>query len=303
MHILVTGGAGFIGSNSVDLLLRQGHRVRVVDNLYSGKRENLLPHAMLEFVAADIRDEAAIGQAMHGITHVLHLAAQVFVPTSIEQPAFSSSVNVAGFVTVLDAARRAKVQRFVYASSAAVYGAPSELPLTETSTPTALSPYALEKLIDDQYAQLFSELYGMSCCGLRYFNVYGPRQDPRSPYSGVISKFCERVSAGGGLTVFGDGLQTRDFISVIDVARANAAALSGAATGVVNVATGHSVTLLELIEALGRAVGRPLEVIHAPPRDGEVRLSSVNPQRLREDLGVQGYVPLEAGLRQLLQSL
>lgn len=303
MYILVSGGAGFIGSNSVDLLLRQGHRVRVIDNLYSGKRDNLAPHPMLEFIPADIRDEAAVAQAMDGISHVLHLAAQVFVPTSIEQPAFSSSVNVAGFLTVLDAARRANVQRFVYASSAAVYGAPGELPLTEASQPAALSPYALEKLINDQYARLFSELYGMSCCGLRYFNVYGPRQDPRSPYSGVISKFCERVGAGAGLTVFGDGLQTRDFISVHDVARANAAALSGTATGVVNVATGHSVTLLGLIEALGGAVGRPLEVTHAPPRDGEVRLSSVNPKRLREELGVEGHVPLQDGLRQLLESL
>ena len=303
MHVLVTGGAGFIGSNTVDALLEQGHRVRVVDNLCSGKRANLRQHEALEFIEADIRDAAAVEAAVGGITHVLHLAAQVFVPTSIEQPAFSSSVNVAGFLTVLDAARRAKVQRFVYASSAAVYGTPTELPLTEASNAVALSPYALDKLVDDQYAALFSHLYGVSCCGLRYFNVYGARQDPRSAYSGVISQFCERAKVGAPLTVFGNGMQTRDFVSVVDVARANVAALLGAATGVVNVATGQSVTLLQLIEALGRAVGRPLQVLHADSRAGEVRLSSVDPVRLRRDLGVQGHVDLEDGLRQLLQSL
>jgi len=303
MHMLVTGGAGFIGSNSVDLLLSQGHRVRVLDNLYSGSRNNLPQHKDLEFIEADIRDGAAVEHALRGVTHVLHLAAQVFVPTSIEAPTFSASVNVAGFLTVLEAARQANVQRFVYASSAAVYGAPTELPLTETSAPAALSPYALEKLINDQYASLFQQMYGMSCCGLRYFNVYGPRQDPRSPYSGVISKFCDRIRAGAPLTIFGDGLQTRDFVSVADVAIANMAALLGDATGVVNVASGHSVTLLQLVQALGTAVGRRIEVTHEAARDGEVRLSSVNPVRLQQELGLHRPVALEHGLRQLLHSL
>ena len=303
MHVLVTGGAGFIGSNTVDLLLQRGHRVRVLDNFYSGKRENLQAHAALEIVHGDIRDAATVTQALVDVTHVLHLAAQVFVPTSIEQPVLSGSVNIAGFVNVLDAARRAGNKRVVYASSAAVYGLATDLPLTENSPPMALSPYALEKLVDDQYASLFVQLYGMSACGLRYFNVYGPRQDPRSPYSGVISKFCSVIAAGGPLTVFGDGLQTRDFVAVSDVARANLAALESDVTGIVNVASGHSVTLLELIRVLGNVVGRELTVLHAPPRTGEVRLSEVTPRRLQQELHVAEPLPLHNGLAALLRSL
>ncbi len=303
MRVLVTGGAGFIGSHSVDLLLAQGHEVRVLDNLASGKRENLAPHARLDLRVGDIRDAETVAAAVLGVDAVLHLAAQVFVPTSIEQPVFSGSVNVAGFVNVLDAARRAGVRRFAYASSAAVYGVPDALPVSEATPPSALSPYALEKLINDQYARLFHELYGMSTCGLRYFNVYGPRQDPRSAYSGVISKFCERIAAEAPLTVFGDGLQTRDFIAVSDVARANAAALTATTTGVVNVATGTSVTLLQLIDTLSDLVGRTLQVEHAPGRAGEVRASSVTPERLARDLAVPAVSTLADGLRSLLLSL
>ncbi len=303
MHVLVTGGAGFIGSNTVDLLLAEGHRVRVLDNFYSGKRENLQPHAQLEIVEGDIRDVPTVARALAGITHVLHLAAQVFVPTSIEEPVMSGSVNIAGFLNVLDGARRAGKLRVVYASSAAVYGLTTALPLTEQTPPMALSPYALEKLVDDQYAALFTQLYGISACGLRYFNVYGPRQDPRSPYSGVISKFCQGVAADQPLTVFGDGMQTRDFVSVRDVARANLAALQSDVSGVVNVATGQSVTLLALIAALGAVVGRTLTVQHAAPRLGEVLRSEVTPTRLRDELHVRDPLPLQDGLRALLRSL
>lgn len=302
-HILITGGAGFIGSNTVDLALERGHKVRVLENFYSGKPENLHAHPHLEILEGDIRDAQAVAQAVHGVTHVLHLAAQVFVPTSIEQPGFSASVNVTGFLNVLDAVRQQGIQRLVYASSAAVYGVPAQLPVTEATPPMALSPYALEKLINDQYADLFGQLYNTSACGLRYFNVYGPRQDPRSPYSGVISKFCERIAADQPLAVFGDGLQTRDFVSVADVARANLAALESRATGVVNVATGRSVTLLDLIGDLGTLVGRPLSVTHLPARSGEVRLSAVTPTRLQTELHVADCVPLSTGLRALLHSL
>ncbi len=303
MYVLVTGGAGFIGSNTVDLLLERGHQVRVLDNFYSGKRENLQAHPRLEVCEGDIRDVATVERALEGPTHVLHLAAQVFVPTSIEQPAFSGSVNIGGFVTVLDAARRLGKARVVYASSAAVYGLTTQLPLTEATPPMALSPYALEKLVNDQYAALFAQLYGTSTCGMRYFNVYGPRQDPRSPYSGVISKFCSVVAAREPLTVFGDGLQTRDFVSVRDVARANLAALERDITGVVNVATGRSVTLLDLIGTLGTVVGRELHVNHAPSRLGEVLKSEVTPNRLREELHLADPLPLADGLTALLRSL
>jgi UDP-glucose 4-epimerase len=303
MHVLVTGGAGFIGSNSVDLLLERGHYVRVFDNFYSGHRHNLRAHERLTIVEGDIRDFRALAAATAGVSHVLHLAAQVFVPTSIDDPAFSGAVNIAGFVNVLEAARAAGVERVVYASSAAVYGTPEALPVTEATPPSALSPYALEKLVNDQYAALYIQLYGLSCCGLRYFNVYGPRQDPRSTYSGVVSRFCDRLGRGEGVTVFGDGRQTRDFIAVADVARANLAALERRVEGVVNVATGTSVNLLELIETLSGLVGRPVEITHAPARAGEVRDSIVAPRRLRDALGLEQTDSLETGLRALLDSL
>lgn len=302
-HILVTGGAGFIGSHCVERLLAAGHQVRVLDDLSSGHRHNLPDHPALTFVHGDVRDEATVRAAMQGIERVLHLAAQVFVPTSIEQPVYSASVNLLGFVQVLDAARRAGVARVVYASSAAVYGDPAHLPLDEQAPTHALSPYGLDKLVNDQYAQLFGQLYGLSSVGLRFFNVYGPRQDPRSPYSGVISVFATRARAGQPLTVFGDGLQTRDFVAVRDVARACEAALFSDATGVINVATGHSVTLLELIAALQDVVGQPIAVRHAEPRDGEVRHSAARPERLQRELGIADPLDLRAGLRLLLASL
>ena len=290
MRLLVTGGAGFIGSHSVDLLLARGHQVRVLDDLSSGKRDNLQAHPALELVIGDIRDRDTVQAVMAGIDGVLHLAAQVFVSVSIDQPVFSASVNVLGTVQVLDAARLAGVRRVVYASSAAIYGTPEALPVAEDTPSRPLSPYGLEKLIDEQYAALFQGLYGLSCCGMRYFNVYGPRQDPRSTYSGVISRFQDAIAAGRPLTVFGDGLQTRDFVSVFDVARATCAALTEhtSVEGVVNVATGTSITLLDLIAALGRAAGRALEVQHLPGRAGEGRDSRVVPTRMWQELGVRG---------------
>jgi UDP-glucose 4-epimerase len=298
--VLVTGGAGFIGSHSVDRLLALGHQVRVIDDFSSGHAENLQAHPMLEVQRGDIRDPEAVATAMDGCSRVLHLAAQVFVPESIARPLHSASINVSGFLNVIDCARRLGAEKLVYASSAAVYGSSQDLPLRESSQTGPESPYGLEKLIDDQYAGLFAQLYGQSLCGMRYFNVYGPRQDPRSPYSGVISKFLERAAAGQPLTVFGDGLQTRDFVSVFDVARANAAALFSPVCGIVNVATGHSVSLLELIDALSQALGRPLQVAMADPRAGEVRHSAVDPRRMRGELNLDNLLPLADGLRRLL---
>jgi len=300
MQVLVTGGAGFIGSHTVDALIVAGHRVRVLDDFSSGKRANLPDHPALETVHADIRDVPAVERAMDGITHVMHLAAQVFVPTSVEQPVLSSSINITGFLNVLDAARRGGVKRFVYASSAAVYGVPEALPLDESSRVDPLSPYGLEKLVNDGYGALYRSLYGVSTLGLRYFNVYGPRQDPRSAYSGVISKFAERAAAGAPVTIFGDGLQTRDFIYVGDVARANVAALQGDAGGVINIATGASVTLLDLADAFDRTLPRPLGRTFAEARAGEVRYSSVTPARAQAELGLVRCLGLADGIGRLL---
>ena len=302
MRILVTGGGGFIGSHTVERLLRDQFAVRVMDNFSSGRPENLPRHAALEVQIGDIRCIEDVERAMRGVTHVIHLAAQVSVQESIDRPVNSCSHNVRGFVNVIEAARRAGVQRMVYASSAAVYGDPQELPLRETSPAKPLSPYGLEKMINDQYAGMYRDLYGLSCLGLRYFNVYGARQDPSSPYAGVISKFIESIQAGKALTVFGDGRQTRDFVYVGDIAEANHRALLGsAAQGVVNVATGSSVTLLDVIDALSQCVARTLEVRHMPPRTGDIVRSATHIDRLREMLAYNPATTLREGLRSLLE--
>lgn len=300
MHVLVTGGAGFIGSHTVEALLADGARVTVLDNFSSGKRENLPRHAALNVVDADIRNAEAVAVAIDGVSHVLHLAAQVSVRASVAEPADSASHNVTGFLNVADRARRVQGLRFVYASSAAVYGAPCALPLDESSACEPTSPYGLEKLVDDQYATLFRVLYGLSALGLRYFNVYGPRQDPASPYAGVISRFAAQITAGQPLTVFGDGQQTRDFVFVKDVAAANVAALKSTHVGVLNIGTGISVSLLELIDALGRCARRTPEVMFGPQAPGDIRHSAMRPDRLRNSLGFVPATDLVTGLRSLV---
>lgn len=302
MQVLVTGGAGFIGSHSVEALLAHGAQVTVFDSFITGKRSNLPQHASLKVSEGDIRDQAAVDRALQGITHVLHLAAQVSVPASVADPLGSSQNNIEGFLKVFDGARRAGVKRFVYASSAAVYGAPEHLPLDESAPVAPLSPYGLEKSINDQYAAMYRALYKLSSLGMRYFNVYGPRQDPKSPYAGVISRFAAAIEKGDTLRVFGDGGQTRDFIFVKDVAQLNLRALLSDAEGVCNIATGHSVTLLELIDTLAACAGRQAQVRHEPPAQGDIRHSSVTPQKMRELLAPPAMTPLSEGLRQLLAS-
>ncbi|MCC6535022.1 MAG: NAD-dependent epimerase/dehydratase family protein [Burkholderiales bacterium] len=300
MHVLVTGGAGFIGSHSVEALLEAGAGVTVLDNFCAGKRANLPRHSDLDVIEGDIRDPGTVAGAVRRASHVLHLAAQVSVRASVEEPALSAQHNVAGFLNVADAARRRGI-RLVYASSAAVYGVPRTLPLDEHSPCEPTSPYGLEKLIDDQYARLFRMLYGASSLGLRYFNVYGPRQDPGSPYAGVISRFAARLLQDEPLMVFGDGEQTRDFVYVADVARANVAALASSFDGVLNIGTGTSVTLLELIDALGRCSGRTPLIEFAAPAAGDIRHSAMRAQRMRDVLGFSAKVPLAQGLRSLVQ--
>jgi len=299
--VLVTGGAGFIGSHTVDALLAKEIAVRVLDDLSSGHRDNLpRAHPRLEFIQGDIRDPATVGAAMRGVSHCLHLAAQVSVTLSLDDPRASAERNVLGFVTVLEAARRAGVKRFVYASSAAVYGDPAVLPLTEHADLKPLSPYGLEKLIDERYADLYERVHNLSVLGLRYFNVFGPRQDAKSPYAGVIALFAERIRSVRPLQVFGDGHQTRDFIFVGDVASVNIAALEAQAGGVCNVATGHSVTLLELIDVLSHLYGIQSAVEFLPPRDGDIQRSAADASRLRRVLGIQAATGLSDGLRTLL---
>jgi UDP-glucose 4-epimerase len=305
--ILITGGAGFIGSHTAQALLARDYTVRVLDNLSNGQIANLPAQALadgrLEWIEGDVRDSAVVDQAVAGCCAVMHLAAQVSVQLSIAEPVDSSSHNVTGFLNVLDAVRRHKVPRLAYASSAAVYGTPAVLPLTESVSPKPLSPYGLEKYFNDQYAALYRDLYGTSLMGLRYFNVYGPRQDPRSPYAGVISKFADLIATGRPLRVFGDGLQTRDFVYVGDVAQVNALALTSSAQGVLNVGTGHSVTLLELVQAMSQAFEATANVVHEPPAHGDIRESAMQPARLGDLLGFVPATSLVAGLRELRASL
>jgi len=300
MHVLVTGGAGFIGSHSVEALLDAGAEVTVLDNFSAGKRANLPMHDRLRIVEGDIRNASSVERAMVGADRILHLAAQVSVRASVDDPALSAGHNITGFLNVANAARRLGPLRLVYASSAAVYGAPRALPLDEESICDPLSPYGLEKLVNDKYAGLFSQLYGMSVLGLRYFNVYGPRQDPASPYAGVISRFASRLTNNEALTVFGDGQQTRDFIFVKDVARANVAALRSSFTGVLNVGSGVSISLLELIEALGACAGRTPVVQFDPPAPGDIHHSAMRPNRIREALGFVATTRLGDGLSTLV---
>jgi UDP-glucose 4-epimerase len=302
MHkYLVTGGAGFIGSNTVDQLLALNQRVVVLDNFSSGHRENLPEsHSMLKIVEGDIRDASAVAEAADGVTHCLHLAAQVSVVKSLEDPADSATHNILGFINVLNAMKKNNAKRFVYASSAATYGNPKNLPLNEEEPLNPESPYGLEKQINELYVKLFKELYDTSSCGLRYFNVYGPRQDPKSPYAGVIALFTDAVLAKQALTIFGDGLQTRDFIFVQDVARANVAALHSDYQGAVNVATGSTVTLLELIEVLEKIAGHTCDKTFMPEREGDIKHSTATINNLHQALKVQAKYSLEEGLRELL---
>ena len=300
---LVTGGAGFIGSHTVDHLLAHEQQVVVLDNFSSGHRDNLPDtHPFLTVIEGDIRDVSAVAEAAEGVTHCLHLAAQVSVVKSLEDPVDSATHNILGFVNVLNAIKKNSGKRFVYASSAATYGNPKTLPLPENEPLGPESPYGLEKQVNELYVKLFKDLYNISSCGMRFFNVYGPRQDPKSPYAGVIALFADAVLARQALTINGDGLQTRDFIFVNDVARANVIALGSDYEGAVNVATGTTVTLLELIEVLEKIAGHECEKIFGPEREGDIKHSAAMVNVLQNKLKVTAKHSLEEGLRELLNN-
>ncbi|MCW9012625.1 MAG: NAD-dependent epimerase/dehydratase family protein [Gammaproteobacteria bacterium] len=302
--VLITGGAGFIGSHTADLLMQQGIAVRVLDNLSSGHRNNLpSQHPLLEFIEGDICDPERVNEAMQDVTRVLHLAAQVSVVASLENPIFSAQQNIMGYLNILDSAQKTGVKRMVYASSAAIYGEPPSLPLDEDVPVKQLSPYALEKQINEEYADLYHRLHQLSSLGMRFFNVYGPRQDPKSPYAGVIALFVDRIKNKQAITVNGDGQHTRDFIYVGDVARANVAALHSDYQGACNIATGKKTSLLDLIETLSELTGNPAEVDFGPPRDGDIVHSLANPSRMNRELKLVADTSLKNGLADLLQSV
>lgn len=301
-HYLVTGGAGFIGSTIVRQLLTEhpGSRIRVLDNFSTGRRENLEDLAdSIEVIEGDLRDEEVVRAAVAGVDYVIHQAAQISVPRSMEAPEETDDINTRGTLRLLQAARLAGVRRAVIASTCAVYGDNPALPLDERSETRPLSPYAASKLATEGYASVFSRSYGLPVVVLRYFNVYGPRQDPASPYAAAIPIFTSRLLAGRRPTVFGDGLQSRDFVFVEDVARANLRALDERVPGgeIFNVGSGRSVSVLELLETLNEALGTALEPEFAPPRAGDIRHSSAVVRKANEQLMWKAQVQLAEGLR------
>ena len=296
--ILVTGGAGFIGSHLVEELVRRGERVRVADSFITGKRENLAHIPGVELIEGDLADFAVAQRAVAGVDYVLHQAAIPSVPRSVQDPITSNRANIDASLNVLVAARDAKVRRLVYAGSSSAYGNQPTLPKVETMGTAPLSPYALQKLVAEQYCQMFTQLYGLETVTIRYFNVFGPRQDPSSPYSGVISLFIRALIEGRQPTIYGDGGQTRDFTYVANVVDGvlRACTAPKASGEVINVATGGRISLNQLFRTLKGLTSASVEPIYAETRAGDVRDSQADIDKARRLLGYEPTVSLEQGL-------
>lgn len=302
-RVLVTGGAGFIGSHLVDALLAAGVQVNVLDDLSTGSRDNLPLDPRVRLLVGDVADPTAAADALEGCDRVVHLAAIASVQRSVEDPVGTHRVNYGATLQLLEAARRAGVRRFLYASSAAVYGDVQPLPVTESGALDPGTPYAIDKRMGEMALDYYGRAHGMEWAALRFFNVFGPRQRADSPYSGVVSLFLRRVAAGEPLTVFGDGGQTRDFVFVRDVARVLAELLlreEPPTNAAINVASGTSVSVLQLADAVEAAVGTGVGRHSAPARSGEVRHSRADVGRLRD---VLGWVPSTTLVRGLASCL
>lgn len=309
---LVTGGAGFIGSHLVDRLVADGHRVRVLDDFSSGKRANLVEAeraggSRLEVVEGDIRDRGILDRLAAGVDGVFHEAALGSVPRSIKEPALYHEVNGTGTLNVLLAARDARVGRVLFAGSSSVYGSLEALPKREEHPTQPLSPYGLTKLLGEHYLRLFRELYDLETVTLRYYNVFGPRQNPKSQYAAVIPAFISRILAGEPPIVHGDGDQSRDFTFVEDVVTANVLAMTAPADrvagGLFNVAAGGRHSLNELIDSLSAILDTEVEPVHDPPRPGDIRHSQADITRAREALGFAPQVTFREGLERTVEFL
>ena len=300
---LVTGGAGFIGSHLAEELVRRGETVRVVDSLVTGSRANLAHLPQVEFLEGDLADVLMARRAVAGVDYVLHQAAIPSVPRSVKDPVASNRANVDATLNVLVAARDAGVTRVVYAGSSSAYGNAAALPQREDMPTRPLSPYALQKFVGEEYCRLFTELYGLQTVSIRYFNVFGPRQDPSSAYSGVISLFIKALCEGTSPMVHGDGEQTRDFTYVANVVDGvlRAVTAEGASGQVINVATGGRISLNALFQALREITGADVKAIHGEPRAGDVRDSQADIQKARDLLGYRPLVGFEEGLRKTVE--
>jgi nucleoside-diphosphate-sugar epimerase len=300
MRYVVTGGAGFIGSHTVDELVRRGHSVVVLDDFSAGKEENLAESRnKITIVRGSITDLEAVRKSMHEAEFVIHLAARTSVPRSVKDPLETNEINVRGTLNVLLAARDAGVKRVVFAASSSAYGETAQLPKTESMRAEPISPYGVSKYAGELYAQMFGRVYGLENVSLRYFNIFGPRQEAASPYSGVLAKFMTAVLEGTPPVIFGDGQQTRDFTYVANAVQANLLACEApSASGkVFNIGTGGRVSLLETLEIVQRIAGTRLEPKMDPPRGGDIRDSQADIARAREILGYEPSVTFEEGLR------
>ena len=298
--VLVTGGAGFIGSHIAEALVNRGHQVRVLDNLSTGHLSNMADFRdRIEFIHGDLLDVPTVVRAVEGVQYVFHQAALASVPRSVERPLDTHAACVTGTLNLLDAARRAGVQRLVYAASSSAYGDQPFSSKREGDLPAPISPYGAAKLAGEYYCQAFTATYGFQTVCLRYFNVFGPRQDPNSPYSAVIPLFITAMLSGRQPVIYGDGRQSRDFTYVANVVEANllAAEAPGVAGRVFNIANGRSTDLLTLLDVLNRLLGMNVQPQHAPPRPGDVRESMADITLARKMLGYEPKVGFEEGLR------
>ena len=300
---LVTGGAGFIGSHLAEELTRRGERVRVADSFVTGKRKNLAHLPGVELVEGDLADLAVAQKAVAGVDYVLHQAAIPSVPKSVDDPITSNRANIDATLNVLVAARDAGVKRLVFAGSSSAYGNTPTLPKHEGMPDSPLSPYALQKVVGEQYLQMFTKLYGLETVTIRYFNVFGPRQDPSSPYSGVISVFATALLENRPATIYGDGGQTRDFTYVANVVDGvlRACEANGASGEVINVATGGRISLNELYHTMKKLVGATVDPVYVDTRAGDVRDSQADISKARRILGYEPVVSFEEGLRRTVE--
>jgi len=301
---LVTGGGGFIGSNLARALVERGEIVRVLDNFATGRPENLEGlETRITLFRADVTDAAAVDEAVRGCDYVLHQAALPSVPRSIEHPVETDRVNVFGTLTVLEAARRHGIKRVVYAASSSAYGETPTLPKVESMRPDPLSPYAVSKLAGEHYLSVYTGCYGLETVSLRYFNVFGPRQDPTSHYAAVIPRFITAALEGRSPTIFGDGEQSRDFCFIDNCVEANLLACTapGAPGKVMNVACGVRTTLLEVVAELGRILEKPIVPVHEPPRPGDIKHSLADITLARSILSYKGKVTFAEGLRRTVE--
>jgi len=303
-NYLVTGGAGFIGSNIVETLVAGGEEVVVIDDLSTGKIENIEPWInSIKFIEGDIRDREKVREAMSGVDYVLHQAALASVPRSIENPVLVNEVNVSGTITLLEEARKAGIKRFVYAASSSAYGDTEVLPKTEDMPAAPLSPYAVSKLTGEYYCSVYNHVYGLSTVSLRYFNVFGPRQDPNSQYAAVIPIFISSLLRGERPTIFGDGEQSRDFTFVTNVVNANilASRCEEAAGQVLNIACGERYTLNELFSLLRQMINVEVDPVYADPRPGDVKHSQADISRAKELLKYEPEISFKEGLEKTVE--